>query len=209
MISCGARLERALLAGKRHVGNVPHKKTHEMREPPYSLLVVACFSRHPEALQWAADQLTAKYGPIALTSPDFSFHHTKYYDSTMGPNQIKRLLVFEPIVAADCLADVKNWTIGLEKELAESGRFSDKRPLNLDPGLVQLGKFLLATTKDQGPRVFLRDGIFAEVTLRFSGGTFDVWPWTYADYREPAVREFLNQARALVYTRVTQIRDSS
>lgn len=179
------------------------------REPTYSLLVVACFSRHPEALRWAADQLTPQFGPIALVSPDFSFHHTKYYESTMGSGLVKRLLVFEPIVAADCLPDVKRWTIDLENQLARSGQFKEARPLNLDPGLVQLGKFLLATTKDQVHRVYLRDDIFAEVTLRFQAGAFDVWPWTYADYREPAVREFLNEARALLYSRVLAIRASS
>ncbi len=179
------------------------------REPTYSLLVVACFSRHPEVLDWAAGQLTPKHGPIALVSPDFAFHHTKYYDSTMGTDQIKRFLVFEPIVAADCLPDVKNATIALETDIAGSGRYPEHRPLNLDPGLVQLGKFLLASTKDHAHRIYLRDGIFAEVTLRFQGGAFEVWPWTYADYREEAVREFLAQARAHLYERVTAIRETS
>jgi hypothetical protein len=179
-----------------------------MREPTYSLLVVACFSRHPDALQWATDQLTPQYGTIALTSPDFAFNHTKYYDATMGTGLIKRFLVFESIAPADSLADVKRLTIKLEQELAQSGRFPEPRPLNLDPGLLQLGKFLLASTKDQAHRIYLRNDIFAEVTLRFQAGAFEAWPWTYADYREEAVREFLNQARAHLYEKVTAIRQS-
>jgi hypothetical protein len=179
------------------------------REPTYSLLVVACFSRHPEALQWAADQLTPRFGPIVLTSPDFLFHHTKYYDATMGTGLLKRFLVFEPIAPADFLPDVKRFTIGLEEELARSGRHPEKRPLNIDPGLAQLGKFLLASTKDQAHRIFLRDGIFAEVTLRFQGGGYEPWPWTYADYREDPVRAFLNLARAHLYERVVTIRATS
>lgn len=178
------------------------------REPTYSLLVVACFSRHLDALQWATDQLTPRFGPVALTSPDFVFHHTKYYDATMGTGLLKRFLVFEPIVAADCLPEVKRFTIGLERALAASARFDEERPLNLDPGLIQLGKFLLASTKDQAHRIYLRDDIFAEVTLRFQAGAFEVWPWTYADYREEAVRAFLAQARALLYDAVTKIRGS-
>jgi hypothetical protein len=67
--------------------------------------------------------------------------------------------------------------------------------LNLDPGLLNLGKFMLATTKDQAHRIYLRDGIFAEVTLRFEHGAFVAWPWTYADYREPALHQFLHEAR--------------
>jgi Domain of unknown function (DUF4416) len=178
------------------------------REPTYSLLVIACFSRHLDALQWATEQLTPRYGSIALTSPDFAFHHTKYYDAAMGLGLTKRLLVFGAIVPADCLPDVKRFTIALEQELAGTGRFPEERPLNLDPGLVQLGKFLLASTKDQAHRVYLRDDIFAEVTLRFQAGAFGVWPWTYADYREEDVREFLNQARAYLYERVSAIRSA-
>jgi hypothetical protein len=176
------------------------------REPTYSLLVVACFSRHPQALDWAAQKLTSNYGPIALTSPDFPFHHTKYYAATMGADLVKRFLVFDHIVPADCLPEVKRATIALEQELAASGQYAESRPINLDPGLIQLGKFLLASTKDQAHRIFLADDIFAEVTLRFEAGAFEPWPWTYADYREDNVRAFLNEARALLYEKVTTIR---
>jgi Domain of unknown function (DUF4416) len=176
------------------------------REPTYSLLVIAGFSRHPEALLWAVDQLTPRFGPIALTSPDFDFHHTKYYAATMGTGLVKRFLLFDTIVPADCLPAAKRFTIDLENELATSSRFTEERPINLDPGLVQLGKFLLASTKDQAHRVYLQDDIFAEVTLRFQAGAFEVWPWTYADYREEAVRAFLNDARALLYKKILAIR---
>ncbi len=176
------------------------------RETTYSLLVVACFSRHREALDWAAGQLTPKYGQIAMVSPDFSFHHTKYYEATMGTGLIKRFLVFEPIVAADCLPEVKRTSIALENEISQSAQYSEIRPLNVDPGLIQLGKFLLASTKDQAHRIYLRDDIFAEVTLRFEAGAFEVWPWTYADYRELAVREFLGRARQLLYESVAAVR---
>jgi hypothetical protein len=83
----------------------------------------------------------------------------------------------------------------LEQELARSGTFPESRPLNLDPGLLELGKFLLATTKDQAHRIYLGEGIHAEVTLRYQAGAFEPWPWTYADYREPAVLAFMKEAR--------------
>jgi hypothetical protein len=170
-----------------------------MRDSTSSLLVVACFSRHVEALDEAGEQLRAVYGPVALASGDFDFHHTSYYEATMGTGLRKRLLVFETSVAADCLPEVKRQTIGMEQQLAATGRYAEERPLNLDPGLLQLGKFLLATTKDQQHRIYLRDGIFAEVTLRYHARSFGPWPWTYADYREPAVIDFLNRSRAFLY----------
>src|SRR5262249_49613499 len=122
-------------------------------------------------------------------------HHTTYYERDMGAGLLKRLLAFDKLVPSDCLAEVKNRTISLEGEIAERHLFPEKRPINLDPGLLQLGKFLLATTKDQAHRIYLRDRIYAEVTLRFQDGSFVPWPWTYADYREPAYHEFLMRAR--------------
>jgi hypothetical protein len=165
------------------------------RLPPPALLVVAAFSRHAQALAWAREHLEPAFGPVGLASDPFPFQHTTYYEGAMGPGLRKQFLAFGGLVAEDCLADVKLRTNALEAELAAEGAFAEPRPLNLDPGLVTLGKFLLATTKDQAHRVYLGKGVYAEVTLRYHAGTFEPWPWTYADYREPAVRKFLRQAR--------------
>ncbi len=171
-----------------------------------SLLVVVGFSRHVEAIDAALDPLIAAYGPVLMTSPDFSFHQTKYYDSTMGTGLRKRIWVFDTLVDPLRLPDIKHHTIEIERQLAESGRYPEARPLNLDPGLLQLGKFILATTKDQVQRIYLRDGIFAEVTLRYQGGAYEIWPWTYADYREADVRAFLNNARSVLFERLMALR---
>jgi len=160
-----------------------------------SLLVIVCCSRHAPALAWARTKLETAYGPVGLVSPDFDFHFTRYYETDMGTELKKRFLVFSNLVDPACLADVKLHTNRLEEETADAGPFAERRPLNLDPGLLQLGKFMLATVKDKDHRIYLGDGIFAEVTLRFTAGNFEPWPWTYADYREDNVRSFLKQAR--------------
>ncbi len=167
----------------------------KIRLPPPVLLIVAAFSRHEEALRWAQEKLPAFFGPIARTSTDFAFNQTDYYDSSMGPGLRKRFLVFHDLISADQLADIKLRTNELEQELIQAESWSEPRPLNLDPGILSLGKFMLATTKDQAHRIYLSDGIYAEVTLRFQDHAFHPWPWTYADYREPAVLAFLGEAR--------------
>jgi hypothetical protein len=101
------------------------------------------------------------------------------------------------LVALDCLARVKLRTNQLERELAQTRVYAEMRPVNLDPGLLTLGKFLLATGKDQAHRIYLGGGIFAEVTLRFHAGAWEPWPWTYADYRQPVVLAFLGRLRDL------------
>jgi hypothetical protein len=159
------------------------------------LLVVAAFSRHPEALDWAQIRLQRDYGPILCRSDPFVFDQTAYYAATMGTDLRKQFLVFTELIEPDRLAAIKCHTNNMEEELAAQGAYPEVRPLNLDPGLLHLGKFILATTKDQAHRIYIGHGIFAEVTLRFHTGVWEPWPWTYADYRQPSVREFLRQAR--------------
>ncbi|HEV3146920.1 MAG TPA: DUF4416 family protein [Gemmataceae bacterium] len=160
-----------------------------------TLLVIAAFGRHAEALAWARRRVEELFGPIGLESEPYPFHHTAYYTATMGPDLRKQLWVFERLVPLESLATHKVATIQLEEELSTSGQFPEPRPLNLDPGLLNLGKFMLATTKDKDHRIYLRDGIFAEVTMRYCDKEYVPWAWTYADYREDHVRDFLNRAR--------------
>jgi hypothetical protein len=170
------------------------------------LLVVAAFSRQPFVLAWSADQLEAIFGPIALVSIPFDFVQTRYYEASMGPGLKKCFFVFEQLVQPDVLADAKVRTNTLEAEAAAQFSEAERRPLNLDPGLLSLGKFMLATTKDQAHRIYLRGGIFAEVTLHFHAGAFVAWPWTYADYQLPEVREFLGCAREYYRRRLSEWR---
>jgi hypothetical protein len=195
-------------------GSISERKTQAVIFPMVpvipvpSLLVLAAFIRHGTALEWAQHRLAEAYGPIALASPDFSFHQTSYYEATMGKDLRKQFFGFEKLVSCDCLPAVKLRTNQLEEELAKTGGYAEARPLNLDPGLLQLGKFLLATTKDQAHRIYLQDGIFAEVTLRFQDGAFEPWPWTYADYREQTVRDFLKTLRDYYKVQLTSQNES-
>ncbi len=165
------------------------------RDHPPVQLIVAAFGRQLEALVWAREQLEAHFGPVGLVSDDYQFCQTRYYEESMGTQLTKRFYVFDRLVAPNCLPAAKLLANSLEAELAIARKFPEPRPLNLDPGTLELGKFMLATTKDQAHRIYLSRGIFAEVTLRFEAGEFVPWPWTYADYREEKVRSFLREAR--------------
>src|SRR5689334_8268874 len=114
-----------------------------MAEPhPHApvLLVVAAFSRHAAALAHGRQHLELSYGPVALASPPFNFSHTAYYEPTMGPDLRKCFFAFRDLVPPDWLAPVKLHTNALEAEVAQLGTFPEARPLNLDPGLLSLGK---------------------------------------------------------------------
>lgn len=167
-------------------------KTLGLIEP--QLLVVAAFSRHETVLDEAARRMEAAFGPLLAAGERWPFCQTRYYEKTMGDGLIKQLLAFTRLVDMDQLAVVKRTTIALEAELKNSG-YAEARPVNLDPGFLGLGKFVLATTKDQAHRIYLRDGIFAEVTLQFQDGHFRANPWTYPDWAQPLVLTFLDRMR--------------
>jgi hypothetical protein len=178
----------------------------EVRPLVPALLVIGVFSRHAEALTWARQRLEAEWGPVGLVGPVFVFNQTDYYEPTMGARLLKQQLAFRDLIMPDRLPQIKRRTNELETDLAKSGTYAEPRPLNLDPGYLVLGKFILATTKDQGHRIYLSDGIFAEVTLQFRGRAFEPWPWTYADYKTEVVKTFLLSARDYYRSRLESTR---
>jgi hypothetical protein len=167
------------------------------------LLVVAAFSRHADALAWARARLEEAYGPVVLASAPYVFDQTSYYEASMGADLRKVLWAFGTLIDPGRMPDVKHASNALEQALAEQRRYPEARPVNLDPGYLTLGKFVLATTKDQAHRLYLRDGIFAEVTLHYQAGRYRPWPWTYADYRLEEVIAFLGSAREYYHDTVS------
>jgi hypothetical protein len=166
-------------------------------EPHYPvLLVLAAFSRRAEALQWARERSAEQLGGIAFSSDIFPFNQTEYYQAEMGTELKKVFFAFENLVDPACLADVKHLTNEWEKEYREHTEWPESRPLNLDPGYVTQAKLVLATTKDRDHRVYLKRGIYAEVTLHYQRGRgWSAREWTYPDYRSDTYHQFFTRCR--------------
>ncbi|MEM8680048.1 MAG: DUF4416 family protein, partial [Planctomycetota bacterium] len=74
------------------------------------------------------------------------------------------------------------------------------RPLNIDPGYLTLSKLVLASTKNHAHRIYLREGIFAEITLRYQARAWQPWDWTYPDYRRVDFGQFFDRCREYLKT---------
>jgi hypothetical protein len=164
------------------------------KAPAQVLPVVAAFSRHTDLLDRVRAAAEGRFGPVAAEC-EFAFTQTAYYERTMGPSLRKRLYAFRGLVDPASLVEHKRWGNALESALAPG--HAEERPVNVDPGYLHLGKFVLATMKDNAHRLYLGQGVYAEVTLHYRGGAWEPWPWTYADYRLPEVLAFLGSARAI------------
>jgi hypothetical protein len=109
----------------------------------------------------------------------------------MGGDLKKRFYSFENLIAPESLADVKHAAAALEAELADKAG----RAVNIDPGYLEESKLILASTKNFSHRIYLRNGIWAEVTMRFVRGKFVTHDWTYPDYSQELAIEFLMRTR--------------
>jgi len=171
----------------------------DITAPASVLLIITASSRYGEALDWARERAVHQFGPMALASDAFDFTETDYYTATMGPDLKKQFFAFERLIDPAVLADTKRQTNEWEAEYAALGRNAEPRPLNLDPGYITPAKLVLASTKDHAHRIYLRDGIFAEVTLAYRAGRWQPLEWTYPDYRRDDYQSFFTRCRELLF----------
>ncbi|MCA9174337.1 MAG: DUF4416 family protein [Planctomycetales bacterium] len=166
----------------------------ELRPHKLVLPFYAVFSRHESAFEWARQRLESSGRTIACTSERFEFVQTDYYQREMGEGLLKQFWALSELADA---ADLPDWKLESNRWEAEFtiDNAGEPRPLNIDPGYITEAKLVLATTKDRDHRLYLRDGILAEVTTYYHRGEWRSRPWTYPDYATDLCREFLTRCR--------------
>lgn len=159
------------------------------------MLIMATISRYDEAIEWARQRAEAEWGAIALTSDPFMFDNTYYYRDTMGSPLKKVFLAFTDLIDPARLAEIKRLTGQWEDEFNANFEAPEQRPLNLDPGYLTEAKLVLATTKDRDHRIYLSQGIYAEITLHYFQHQWTSHRWTYHDYRREDYHLFFTKCR--------------
>lgn len=169
------------------------------KRPPPVKLIAGILSRYTDAIEEVQRLLEFHLGPIDHTSPLIPFDMTEYYERDMGTSIKRKFLSFDELIEPERIVRLKLWTNEVEGCFARSGRWKVKRPINIDPGYITLGKLILATTKDYSHRVYLGEGIYAESTLRYYKGDFRAWEWTYPDYRTEEYLKFFRRVREIYF----------
>jgi hypothetical protein len=123
----------------------------------------------------------------------------------MGSDLKKRFWAIADPIDPGQLAAIKLTTNLWEAEYAGAGLHAEPRPLNLDPGYLTLAKLVLASTKDHAHRIYLGDGIYAEVTLAYRRGGWQAFDWTYPDYRREDYQAFFTHCRELLRGGATSV----
>lgn len=156
-------------------------------------LIVGVIYHDPEVLKVAMTRLTEAFGEVEDCSEEFSFSRefSTYYDEEIGGEGFRRIYSFKRCVDASRQADIKELTNTIETDLSCDG----KRQINLDPGFINHGRLMLATTKGAGFRIPLSRGIYTELTLFWARGGWQKLPWTYRDYQSEQVQSFITEVR--------------
>ena len=138
--------------------------------------------------------LEERFGPIDGESERFSFSRefSNYYDEELGGEGDRVILSFRDTVEPSRQSEIKSMTNEIEARFSVGG----KRKINIDPGFINHGRLMLATTKAAGFRIPLSDGIYTELTLFWAKGGWHKLPWTYRDYQSEKVQKFLTETRA-------------
>jgi len=142
-------------------------------------------------LEEVVHDIQSNYGDPDFVSPWMTFDFTDYYTPEMGKGLKRRIVGFQRLIAPDTLPSVKLQTNEIEQKYARQG----KRQVNIDPGYVCGEHVILATTKAYSHRPYLRDGIYADLTLIFREGGFRSLEWTYPDYGQSEMQEIFNTLR--------------
>lgn len=176
----------------------------KIRNPIPVKLFIGMLSPDPSLFDTCAEIIRVEYGPIDYQSGILPWNNTDYYHEEMGPGIVRKFIFFERLMDPIKLPEVKIFTNEVEKRFMVQAENTLLRTVNIDPGYVTEAKVVLATTKDFSHRIYIGEGIYAEVTLRYStiGRCFTTLEHTYPDYRMDSYRTLFNKARDILRTKL-------
>lgn len=165
-------------------------------------IVSSIFSGSTDTVHETIRVLSEKWGEIDYVSSILPFAYTDYYKKEMGGCLVRRFISFGTLVPPETLPDIKLFTNRVEEQSMEEG----KRRVNIDPGYLSQAHLILATGKAYTHRPYIRDGIYADLTLIFVNHTFRRLEWTYPDYSDKGIIAMFNNIRERYLTQLDRKR---
>jgi len=166
---------------------------------PVKLFAAILWAQH-QPLQNALEKLRSNWGEIDFEGADYLFDITDYYEPEMGGSLKRRLVSFRQLVPPESLSSAKHICNDIEDRFSgEKGRL-----VNLDVGYLDHSKIILASFKGAGQKIYLKDGVWADMVARYRGGKYCPFEWTFPDFRDGRYDRELIQIRQIF---MKQLRD--
>jgi len=159
---------------------------------PVKYFVGALFSSE-ELLKKSLENLEQKFSKIDLSSEDFPFNVTTYYNSEMGSPIFRRICSFSNLISPSYLADAKL----ISNSIEDRYRINNKRKVNLDIGYMDYDKVVLASAKYGIHKIYIGEGIYADMALHYEKGKFSPYPWAFIDFKLPLYYDLFLKIRGI------------
>ncbi len=167
----------------------------KLKDPKPVKLIIGILAADRQCLHAGIEALTHKLGTADFTSDVWLFDKTDYYKDQTGPHILRQFVSIEKLIDPGKLAKIKCQTNKLEQKLAKTLALPLPRPANLDPGIIEPAKLVLATTKNYSHRIYIGKKMYAEVTLAFDKGNWRPLGHTFPDYRQKCYYDFFFKVR--------------
>ncbi|BBB33433.1 conserved hypothetical protein [Thermotomaculum hydrothermale] len=125
------------------------------------------------------EKISKDFGEIDTESEPFPFDFTDYYKPEMGENLYRQFFSFKNLTEGDFIVEIKKKCLEYEEKYSEEG----KRRLNIDPGYIDLYKLVLVSEKYMGHKIYLREGICADMVLLLGKNKITPFVWTFPDFK--------------------------
>jgi len=178
----------------------------KLKAPKPAKLVIGILATDEDCLNAAVETISAKFGKVDFVSDVWPFSQTDYYKDETGENILRQFVSIEKLIDPGKLAKIKHDTNKLEQKLAKQLVSDLSRPVNLDPGIIEPSKLILATTKNYSHRIYIGKKMYAEVTLIFDKGKWKPFEYTYPDYRQDCYHDFFSRVRSRLVEQLKSLR---
>ncbi len=163
---------------------------------------VAILFRSTEALNAGKRELVKRWGWLDFQGEDHEFDITNYYEPEMGAPLYRRLVSFELLCPPTELVAMKLGCNAIEDALAIEG----KRSVNLDAGYLDHNKIVLASAKGRGQKIYLDNGIYADLISFYHDGRYQTFHWTFPDFKDDRYDQELLTIRRIYLQQMRQWR---
>jgi hypothetical protein len=149
------------------------------QQPEPVKLFVAVLWANAAARDEACARMTNHWGAIDYGGGDHLFDVSDYYEPEMGASLQRRFIAFERLVGPEILIEAKLTCNQIEEALAEA----QGRRVNLDVGYLDHNKIVLASAKGAGQKIYLGQGIYADLVARYARGRYQPFEWSFLDFK--------------------------
>ena len=157
-------------------------------------LLMAVMYNDKESCNKAVDELKSQFGEIVDESAEYDFNFTDYYEKESGKNLKKKFLSFKKTITKEELSKIRLMTGNIEDKF----RIKNKRTVNIDPGYISKEGVFMASVKKKRFKTLIKNGIYLHKVLSFEGDKLVELNYTFADYKQNKVKEFLFRISKLI-----------